>query len=109
MADAVDSLDMEKERIAVVLVAFDEIAGMLEQSDQEDSMDEIRWFGTDTVTLSPVILEEKEIAEKASQVNLTGVTFGIPDSPLFNTIQSEIETITEGAFLPDALDRKSVV
>nr|WP_186324872.1 ABC transporter substrate-binding protein [Paenibacillus bovis] len=103
MADAVDSLDMEKERIAVVLVAFDEIAGMLEQSDQEDSMDEIRWFGTDTVTLSPVILEEKEIAEKASQVNLTGVTFGIPDSPLFNTIQSEIETITEGDFLPDAL------
>src|SRR5690606_8975360 len=92
-----------KDRIAVVLVAFDEIAGMLEQSDLEDGMDGIRWFGTDTVTLSPVILEEQEIAQKASQVNLTGVTFGIPDAPLFNTIQSELETATEGTFLPDAL------
>src|SRR5690606_8839815 len=99
MADAVDSLEMEKDRIAVVLVAFDEIADMLRASDPEDGMDGIRWFGTDTVTLSPVILEEQEIAQKASQVNLTGVTFGIPDAPLFNTIQSELETATEGTFL----------
>ncbi|WP_195892122.1 ABC transporter substrate-binding protein [Bacillus niameyensis] len=103
IADAVKSLEMEKERVAVVLVAFDEIADMLGTSDNEDSLEGIRWFGTDTVTLSPVILEDKEIAEKASQVNLTGVTFGIPDSTLFNTIQSELETGTEGVFLPDAL------
>ncbi|MBS4220327.1 ABC transporter substrate-binding protein [Bacillus sp. FJAT-49711] len=103
IANAVKSLEMEKERIAVVPVAFDEIADMLRNSDKEDSMDGIRWFGTDTVTLSPVILDDEEIAQKASQVNLTGVTFGIPDSTLFNTIQSELETFTEGPFLPDAL------
>ncbi|MCR2823603.1 ABC transporter substrate-binding protein [Lederbergia panacisoli] len=103
IADAVNCLEMEKERIAVVLVAFDEVADMLGMSDNEESMDGIRWFGTDTVTLSPVILKDKKIAEKAAQVNLTGVTFGIPDSPLFNTIQSELETGTNGDFLPDAL------
>lgn len=100
---AIDSLDMEKERIAIVLVSFDEAADILGHSGGVKNMNEVRWFGTDTVTLSPVILDEKEIAQKASEVNVTGVTFGVPESALLHSIQPELESFTEGNFLPDAL------
>ncbi|WP_075981761.1 ABC transporter substrate-binding protein [Bacillus massilinigeriensis] len=103
VSKAVNNLEMEKERIAVVLVSFDEIADIFLASEEEKTINEVRWFGTDTVTLSPIILEDKQIAKNASQVKLTGVTFGIPESDLFHSVQAELGSHKGGDFLPDAM------
>lgn len=103
ISTAVENLNIEQERIAIVLVAFDEAAEMLKQLDEIDGLNDVRWFGTDSVTLSPAILQDEHIGKNAAQVHLTGVTFGIPESDLFASIQSELEPISEGVFLPDAL------
>lgn len=67
-----------------------------------EGLNEVRWFGTDTVALSPVILKDDQISKIAEKVKLTGVTFGIPDSELFETLQNEFKSNDKWEFLPDA-------
>lgn len=100
---AVNSLEMEKDRVAVVVISFDEATRILEHSVKEDNLNDIRWFSSETITYSPVMIEDKKIAQNAFGKNLTGVTFGIPDSDLSKSVQSEIATFAKGDFHPDAL------
>lgn len=102
VSKSIDNLKLEKNRIAVVLVSFDEIGDILQASEKVEGLNEVRWFGTDTVALSPVILKDEKIAKIADKVKLTGVTFGIPDSELFETLQNEFKSNDKWEFLPDA-------
>lgn len=100
IAEQADLLGIEREHIAVVLIAFDEAADILQHS---ESLADLRWFGADTVTLSPVILEQEDTAELAGKMQLSGVTFGLPDSAELHALQSKLENHTGDALLPDAM------
>ncbi|MHA0856811.1 ABC transporter substrate-binding protein [Paenibacillus sp. CMAA1364] len=96
----IHKLGIERERVAILLIAFDEAADLLQHS---EALSDVRWFGSDTVTLSPVILNKEDTAKQANKVKLKGVTFGLPDSPELQAIQLELAKSTNGIVLPDAM------
>lgn len=103
VAAAVESLNLEKKHVAVVTISFDEATKLLEQSAKVESLNDIRWFSSETITNSPLIIQDNQIAQYAVEKQLTGVTFGIPDSDLSKSVQAAIEEFAKGDFHPDAL------
>jgi|GEM_PF-693057 len=99
IADRVDELNMLPENKAVVMLSFDEAAHILASS---DPLHHIRWFGGDTVALSPAILEDPAAADAAENVRLTAVTFGMPEIPEAIKVQELITRRADEDFVPDA-------
>lgn len=100
ITEEVEQLGLKNEQIGIVLISFDEITDILLAS--EPSPD-IRWYGADTVTLSPAVLNDLEAAEIAHQVQLKGTTFGLTDSEALLSIQNDLLRASDGIVLPDAL------
>ncbi|MFS0725514.1 ABC transporter substrate-binding protein [Paenibacillus sp. 1P07SE] len=98
--EQVAALPLGAEQVAVVLISFDEAAELLNRS---EGLPEVRWFGSDAVTLSPILTSDAQAAAHAARVQLTGVTFGVPDSPLTRAVKSRLTEAAEGELLPDAL------
>lgn len=101
VSEAANSLNMEQNEMAVVMISFDEATNIIKQSATD--IKDVRWFSSETVTYSPLIVEDRQTAQAAFQKKLTGVTFGIPDFDLAIAIQSEIADFAGADFHPDAM------
>lgn len=100
IAAQLQQLEILDENKAVVILSFDEAVPLLAKSEQ---LGEIRWFGGDTVALSPAILADAAAADRAAAGRLTAVTFGMPELPLAESIRLAVSEQTQEAFIPDAL------
>lgn len=84
----------------IVLISFDEANQLLAQA---TSLQDIRWFGSDTLTLSPSLLSDEKAATVASAVYLTGVTFGSSDTPMYREVKAVLEQQSTSVVIPDAI------
>jgi len=95
------SSELAHSKTGIVLVSFDEAKDILLQA---DALQDMRWFGTDTVTLSPIILENDTAAAVAAKVKLTGVTFGANTSTsLYSDVKASIEQKLGQSIIPDVI------
>jgi len=87
-------------RPAVVMLAFDEAQQILNLG---GGLPAVRWFGGDSVALSPAVLRDETAARTAAAVRLTAVAFGIQNTPKFREVQGALEQAFQTAVVPDAV------
>jgi len=87
-------------RPAVVMLAFDEAQQILNLG---GGLPAVRWFGGDSVALSPAVLRDETAAQTAAAVRLTAVAFGIQNTPKFREVQGALEQAFQTAVVPDAV------
>lgn len=94
-----EALPFQSDQIAIVLAAFDEASELLSRADQ---LPGVRWFGSDTVTLSPALASEQAVTG-AVEARLTGVNFGIADTIEYEQLLNMFAKQGFEEVLPDAL------
>ncbi|MBP1992069.1 ABC transporter substrate-binding protein [Paenibacillus eucommiae] len=99
----------DRSATGIMLVSFDEAnqifsqAGQTKLAEQTASLQDVRWFGSDTLTLSPSLLASEKAALFAAAVKLTGVTFGIDSNPLYTDVKAKLEKKLGAAVTPEAI------
>ncbi|RCW62753.1 ABC transporter substrate-binding protein [Saliterribacillus persicus] len=92
--------EVDNQKTAVMLVAFGEAAEIFKQA---SSSENIRWFGTETLTLNNSLLESEEVLSFAKAVKFMGLSFGVPSTEQHEEIEKNLEEQYGSSIMPTAL------
>lgn len=90
---AVKAGDLSK--TAVLAVSYNEIAKLLDSVDETSDLNQVRWYGTDSIARSETILADKKAVAFANKVNFTSIDYspyGNTFDPLYYVINDEVQT-----------------
>lgn len=100
--ERLDASDVDRTSTGIVLIAFDEASQLLAQA---DSLNDVRWFTSETITLNDSIVQDPVTSSFAESVQLMGVTFGIQESSYYEEITTRLEQYedAEVTIIPEAI------
>src|SRR5207248_10935171 len=100
--------------VAIYFAAFDEAVGVFHNAAANTTLSSTRWYGSDGVALSAVLVGDASAADFAASVYYPNPTFGLDDAlqnlwqPVANAIEARTG-ITPDAFALSAYDALFVV
>ncbi len=83
----------DKSKTAVVLIAYDEGAALMEQASTIEGLGDLRWYGTDSLAQNNTLISNPAAAEFAAKTNFTCTTFAIPESEAYNAALEKVTTM----------------
>lgn len=89
-----------RDRTAVLLIAFEEANGLFASADR---LQDIRWYGTETLTLNSSLNDNPEALEFAEKVGFTGVSYGLLETSYYFKVKQAIETEIGRVAMPNAI------
>jgi len=100
--ERLDKSDVDRSTTGIVLVAFDEASQLFTQA---ESLNDVRWFTSETITLNDSIVQDPVAAAFAESVKLTGVTFGIQDSSYYEEVTRRLKQYVDAevTIIPEAI------
>ncbi len=75
----VDSHDADK--VAIVVVAFDEIVSILQSADRYPVLKEVKWYGSETLAQNPFIARDRIASDFAIEVEFSAIQVPLGDGP----------------------------
>ena len=75
LASEVDAAinDFGAEHVAVFIISFDEVEQIMQGADNYDILDDLRWFGAETLTKKTPLVEDRIISELIADVNFASL------------------------------------
>jgi branched-chain amino acid transport system substrate-binding protein len=85
------SAQYKKERIAVLLISFDEAVELFKEAAQHPELSTVRWFGSDGNVLNKDIIEQTQAAQFAEKVRFSGTTYAADETVIYNKVKEKIQ------------------
>lgn len=101
LAGRLQQSNVDPQQTGIILVAFNEAVDILALAGEAGDLAAVRWFGGDSIALSPAIVKDEQSAKTATAA-LLGVTFGIDDSSYYRKVKAQFEQKFGPNIIPDA-------
>ena len=73
--------DHGADKVAVVVVAFDEIVSIMQAADRYPVLKEVTWYGSETLAQNPFILRDRIAKDFATEVGFRAIQVPLGDGP----------------------------
>ncbi len=86
LSGIVDDLlkEYDASEIAIFLVSFDEGALLFNSASQYESLRAVQWIGSEGLTASFAVIDNKQASNFATDVNLLSIQFSAADNPIYH-------------------------
>lgn len=69
------------DKVAILVVAFDEIVSILQSADNYPVLKEVRWYGSETLAQNPFIVKDRIARDFATEVEFSAIQVPLGDGP----------------------------
>ena len=73
--------DYGADKVAIVVVAFDEIVSILQAADRYPVLKEVKWYGSETLAQNPFIMKDRIARDFATEVEFSAIQVPLGDGP----------------------------
>ena len=95
------------EKVAIVVVAFDEIVSIMQAADRYPILKEVTWYGSETLAQNPFILRDRIARDFATDVGFRAIQVPLGDGPRAQSVTDALSVPFSGtpnAFAYNAYD-----
>ena len=95
------------DKVAIVVVAFDEIVSILQSADRYPVLKEVRWYGSETLAQNPFIVKDRIARDFATDVEFSAIQVPLGDGPKAKLVTDALSVSFSGtpnAFAYNAYD-----
>ena len=95
------------DKVAIVVVAFDEIVSILQAADNYPVLKEVQWYGSETLAQNPFIVRDRIARDFATDVRFTAIQVPLGDGPRAQSVTDALSVPFGGipnAFAYNAYD-----
>ncbi len=95
------------DKVAIVVVAFDEIVSIMQAADRYDVLKEVRWYGSETLAQNPFIVKDRIANDFAIEAEFTAIQVPLGDGPRAQNVTETLSVPfggTPNAFAYNAYD-----
>lgn len=95
------------DKVAIVVVAFDEIVSILQAADRYPVLKEVRWYGSETLAQNPFIVKDRIARDFATEVEFSAIQVPLGDGPRSQSVTDALSVPFSGtpnAFAYNAYD-----
>ena len=95
------------EKVAIVVVAFDEIVSIMQAADRYPVLKEVKWYGSETLAQNPFILRDRIARDFATDVGFRAIQVPLGDGPRAQSVTDALSVPFSGtpnAFAYNAYD-----
>lgn len=99
--------DHGAEKVAIVVVAFDEIVSILQAAEQYPVLKDVKWYGSETVAQNPFIIRDRLARDFATEVAFSAIQVPLGDGPRAASVTDALSVPFSGvpnAFAYNAYD-----
>ena len=99
--------DHGADKVAVVVVAFDEIVSIMQAADRYPVLKEVKWYGSETLAQNPFILRDRIARDFATDVGFSAIQVPLGDGPRAQSVTAALSipfSGTPNAFAYNAYD-----
>ena len=99
--------DHGADKVAIVVVAFDEIVSILQTADRYPVLKEVRWYGSETLAQNPFIVKDRIARDFATEVEFSAIQVPLGDGPRSQSVTDALSVPfggTPNAFAYNAYD-----
>ena len=99
--------DHGADKVAVVVVAFDEIVSIMQAADRYPVLKEVTWYGSETLAQNPFILRDRIARDFATDVEFRAIQVPLGDGPRAQSVTDALSVPFSGtpnAFAYNAYD-----
>ena len=95
------------DKVAIVVVAFDEIVSIMQAADRYDVLKEVTWYGSETLAQNPFIVKDRIARDFATEAGFTAIQVPLGDGPRAQNVTDALSVPFSGtpnAFAYNAYD-----
>ena len=95
------------DKVAIVVVAFDEIVSILQTADRYPVLKEVKWYGSETLAQNSFIQKDRIAQDFAAEVGFSAIQVPLGDGPRANAVTDALSVPfggTPNAFAYNAYD-----
>ena len=95
------------DKVAIVVVAFDEIVSILQSADRYPVLKDVRWYGSETLAQNPFIVKDRIARDFATDVEFSAIQVPLGDGPRAKVVTDTLSVSFSGtpnAFAYNAYD-----
>ena len=95
------------DKVAIVVVAFDEIVSIMQAADRYPVLKEVRWYGSETLAQHPDLIKDRIASDFATAARFTAIQVPLGDGPRAQNVTDTLSVPfggTPNAFAYNAYD-----
>jgi hypothetical protein len=89
-SEAVKQKQHRDDKVAVYIVAFDQIVPIMIQANRHEGFESVRWYGSDGSAQNEGLLKNLDAAEFAAKTNFLNAIYGINGNEIFKKLEARI-------------------